>query len=293
MSDTLPPEEPVKIGLGYRQDAHDPNDYPTERLLGAPPATPPALPVSLRRFRKGLLYQGGAGSCVAHALDRANDICLRYQFEQQGKAVEPPKSSRRFRYYNARRQEAVDAIARGEAAPTMSDAGCYPRLAMRAEQKIGFCEERLFPYTDDPEKINEVPPPECFHSAYDQKNFKYARNSYSGNARVLEVARGMHAGKPSIFGMFVDTAFMRNKGELINVINTSDPNGGGHMLCVLEVTPDEVIFDNWWCPPGQPNAWGDQGVGRMSWGLFGSSIITDVYMIENVPTFSSDITENA
>lgn len=269
-----------RVALGYKQDPHDERDVPAERMLGASPNV--LVPASMLKYRVGDLWQGGAGSCVAHALARAEDMSLRYQAEKLGRdASRIPKSSRRFRYYNARRQEAVDAIARGEAAPTMHDGGCYPRLAMRAEQKIGFCDEAIYPYSDALDDINAVPPPAAYQAAIDQAEFKYARVSLQGNQRVIDCARAMAVGKPSIFGMFVDSAFMKNKGARIESINTRDPDGGGHMLTVLEITQDEVYFDNWWL-----RSWGSNGIGRMSHGLFGSSVVTDCYIIEAAPMFS-------
>ncbi len=58
-------------------------------------------------------------------------------------------------------------------------------------------------------------------------------------------------------------------------------NGGGHMVTVLEVTEDEVIFDNWWT-----ERWGSLGVGRMTHALFGSAVVSDAYMIETAPLFA-------
>lgn len=273
-----------KFGLGYKQDEPDARDLVSEQLLGAPARADAIMPASMMAYRKGYLYQGSAGSCVAHAIDRANDMFLRRDCEQKGiDASKIPKASRRFIYYNARRQEAVDAARAGKQAPQIADNGCFPRLAMRAVQKLGFCDEAIMPYSDDPAQINEPPSALAARAAYDQKDFRYYRVQSAGAARVAEVARGLARGNPFIFGMFVDTAFMQNKGTQITSINTRDPNGGGHMLCGLEVklTPDDVIFDNWWS-----DLWGAGGLGRMSHALFGSPVVTDVYIIEGVPLFS-------
>ncbi|MDQ2668026.1 MAG: hypothetical protein M3Z05_18790 [Gemmatimonadota bacterium] len=274
------------LGLGYIQDKPDDRDLLSHDaksrsgLFGATPTV--VVPASMMQFRKGALYQGQAGSCVAHALARAVDMCARAELAVKNSKQEPPKMSRRYAYFNARQQENVDAIQSGQPMPKMTDAGCMPRLAMRAIQKLGFCDEVVFPYTDDPRAINEVPPPLAFKEAYDQIGFRYSRPLLHP---VAECARALAMQKPFIFGMFVDTPFMNNGGDIIRSVNTRDPDGGGHMLCGLEITANEVIFDNWWCPPGSPSAWGSLGIGRMTHELFSSAIVTDRYIIEAAPLF--------
>lgn len=278
----------ITVSLGYKQDELDERDLQAEVLLGAPGVTETIVPASMMKYRDTELLQGRASSCVAHALSRAIDMCLRYELELAGKGhIQPPKASRRIIYYNARRQEAVEAALRGQTAPQMADVGSFPRLAMRAVQKLGYCPEDLFPYNDTPSAIAEVPPPLAYRASIDQSGFRYARVGEFGNARVAEVARGLKIGKPSIFGMFVDSEFISNRGHRIERINTGDPNGGGHMLAVLEVTETDVIFDNWWGP-----RWGRGGLGYMSHSLFGSVVLSDVYMIETTPTFSAYPEEN-
>lgn len=271
--------------LGYRPDVFDERDLLAEQLLGVAPRQELVVSASMMKYRSGALLQGGASSCVAHALCRSIDMCLRCELENAGKAhVTPPPPSRRFMYFNARRQEAVEAHTRGEQAAPMTDGGSFPRLAMRAVQKLGYCPEAAYPYSDDARTINDPPPPSSYQAAFDQTGFRYYRVPLMGAARVAMVARALARGKPVIFGMFVDTAFLDWKGgTAIDHVNGSDPNGGGHMLSVLEVTATEIVHDNWWGPE-----WGDAGVGRLTHRLFGSGIISDVYVIETVPTFSID-----
>ncbi len=275
--------------LGYKQDEPDERDLLSEMLLGAPMRADVVVPASMKKYRGAPIRQGRASSCVAHALYRTLDMCLRYELEKADKSgVLPPGASRRFMYFNARNQENVDAKAAGKTLHAVRDEGSFPRLAMRAVQKLGFCDEDLFPYSDDAKAINEPPPPTAFQGAYDQSNFRYYRVASTGTARVAEVARALAQGKPVLFGMFVDTDFMANVGQTLTRINAADPDGGGHMLAVLEVTSDTVVFDNWW---GED--WGADGIGKMSHALFGGVNISDVYVIEAAPTFSSDALENA
>lgn len=266
--------------LGYKRDAPDANDFPAERILGTPLTV---VPASMRPFRVGSLRQRRASSCVAHALARVIDMSQRYALACAGKTWVPPKAARRQIYFDARRQEVVDALKRGEKPPEMRDVGCYPRLAMRAVQRLGYCDEALLPYSDDPQEINEAPPAKVYRMAYDQEGLVYHRVSSDRIARVAEVAEALRQGKPVLHGMFVDTAVMLNKGEVIDEVDESDPKGGGHMLAVVEVTEDEVIDDNWWGGDAPDEQWGAGGFARLSHRLFGSDVISDVYVVEAAP----------
>lgn len=269
-------------GLGYRQDAPDERDFSAERLLGIGAAT--VVPASMARLRVGTLEQAGAGSCVAFALTRAIDMALRAEAERRGaNSVDLPLGAPGFVYFNARQQEVVEAKNAGRSPPPIQDQGSYPRLAMRAVQRLGFCPDEAYPYLEALHHINAAPPAHAYRHAFDQSGLKYYRISATGIARVAEVARALSLGKPVIFGMFVDAAFMRNRGERIATVNTNDPNGGGHMMAVLEVTESEVVVDNWW-----GSDWGDIGIGRIGHELFGSSAISDVYVIETAPPFSKE-----
>lgn len=279
----LPPDMQKPRGLGYRQDAPDERDIPAEQLLGAGPPT--VVPASLAKFRVGTLEQSHASSCVAFALTRAIDMALRIEAERRGApATELPLGAPGYIYFNARQQEVVEAKNAGRAAPAIADQGSYPRLAMRAVQKLGFCPDEAYPYAEALQHINSPPPAHAYRHAFDQAGFAYYRISATGIARVADVARALAQGKPVIFGMFVDTAFMRNRGARITSVNQDDPNGGGHMMTVLDVTESEVVVDNWW-----GNDWGDFGIGRIAHEVFGSSAVSDVYVIETAPPYSKEV----
>ena len=278
------------FAFGYKRDPYDPNDYRAERLLGRPLETDLVVPASLMSYRTTSLQQGRAGSCVAHALCRAIDVALRcstHRMEYRDGLPPPPLASRRFMYFNARRQEAVETFRRGLPAPVMTDSGAYPRLAMRAVQRLGFCPESVFPYSDDPTAISAMPRAEVYREAYDQTGFRYYRIDTIGRRRIADVARALARGNPVIFGMMVDSAFMGWDGvRPIDVVNVNDPESGGHMMCALEVTHDRVIADNWW-----GDDWGAGGFAHLSHRLFGSEIVSDVYVIEAAPAFSNSSEE--
>lgn len=262
--------------LGYLKDVPDARDFPAEVIFGAPVGAY-LVPATMKQFRGARVFQGGANSCVANALSRAIDMVFR-----RTGIADPPFASRRFLYWNARRQEAREASEQGAQPEPMSDRGCFPRLAMRAVQRLGFCPETEYPYSDSPSAIAETPPPLAYRAAIDQSGLQYGRVASSGMARVIEAAQGLQAGAPPIFGTLIDGAFMRNRGEVITNIDMTDIVGG-HMLTVVEVTHDHVLFDNWW------GGWGDEeGYGKMSLDLFGSTAVTDCYLVKTSPTFSTE-----
>lgn len=269
-------------GLGYLKDLPDARDFPAEVVFGAPVGAY-LVPASMKQWCVGRTLQGGANSCVANALAKSIDMIFR-----RSGIVDPPFASRRFIYWNARRQEAREAAEQGAQPEPMSDRGCFPRLAMRAVQRLGFCPETEYPYSDAPSAIAETPPPLAYRAAIDQSGFQYGRVSSSGMARAIECAQALAAGCVPIFGTLIDQAFMRNQGEVITRLDMTDIVGG-HMLAVVEVTHDHLTFANWW------GGWGDaEGFGKMSLDLFGSTAVTDTYVLRTAPTFSTspDVGQN-
>lgn len=263
---------------GYLVDAEDSRDRLAASVHGQE-VTPFVEPVSLKHLSLDPLYQDNSETCVAQAEACAIDMNLRARG-----VANPPKASRRALYANALLQERREAIARGEVPGPMQDRGCYPRLLMRAVQKLGFCDERLFPF--DPNNVLEVPPPVVARNSIDQAGFEYGRVVASGLQRTLENAAALRANCVPTFGIQTDEAFHRNAGETITTIDPSRFRGG-HMLCVVAVEYDEkgdivVVFKNWW------RDWGDGGYGRIRADLFGGPFVTDNYCTKTVPTFSTE-----
>lgn len=265
-------------GQGYLIDVLDVRDRLASSIHGQE-ITPFIEPVSLKQFSLDPLFQDNSETCVAQAAACSIDMNLRVRG-----ITDPPKAARKALYVNALLQERREAIARGEIPGPMVDRGCYPRLCMRAIQKLGFCDERFFPF--DPNNVLEVPPPAVEKNSIDQAGFEYGRIVTSGLQRTLENATALHANCIPIFGIQTDEAFHRNSGETITSIDTARLKGS-HMLCVVAVEYDEkgdivIRFKNWW------RDWGDNGYGSIRADIFGSSYVTDNYVTKTVPTFSTE-----
>lgn len=291
---TLPPGGVPHRARGYLPDRPDERDLPVEKLFGfAPTKSEIVVPASMIRYHVGILDQRDASSCVAFALTRAVDMRLRVDAERSGLgSASVTLGAPGFVYFNARQQEIVEAMARGSEPRAIGDNGSYPRLAMRAIQRLGYCPEASYPYEAALTEIRaarlearpERPPPTMtYRHAYDQAGLRYYRVSSSGQQRVADVARAIGQQAPVVFGMFVDTAFMQNRGDRITSINDDDPDGGGHMMCVVGVTLEDVVITNSWGA-----AWGQNGIARISHALFGSFLASDVYAVVAAPSFSSE-----
>lgn len=271
----------VERRLGYRVDTPDARDRAFEPLFGAPTVAVPSL---LDRRGKRL-FQGRAGSCVAFSLTRAV-----FQSHWAALGREPAcYASPAFLYGVGRLQEWAGlppAVPR----PRIADEGMRPRLAMSAVRNVGIAPESAYPYTDafasgDPTTVNATPPPEAYEAAYDQRGLEYRRVLEIGSARVDAVAAALRAGQPVIFGMQVDMAFMGVRS--MQPVDRVDLRQlvGGHMMSVQAVLDDgagDVLVDNWWHDWG-----GDDGMAVLSRGLFGSALVTDVYVVKAAPWYTS------
>lgn len=263
-------------GLGWLRDKPDARDFTLETMRAMRvPARSSATP-SLRHLRVGRLYQGYAGACFAFALARAIHMSLLVQGEEL-----PAVPSPAFLYWNGRAQEYAGQDPRFV---PITDKGTYPRLGMKATQKLGFCQ-----WPDDPYDWRDVrtrPPVSAYMNAFDQRDFVYARIDGVGATRVGQVASALSAGYPVLFGMQVDHAYQDNEGE---VVQRLDPANivGGHMQVVLDVTEEGVGVDNWWGGPDE-RPWGrPDGTGMLSHDVFGSDFVSDVYAIIAAPTYSA------
>jgi hypothetical protein len=277
-----------RLGLGWKEDAPDVRDFDNAERFGGPAVA--FSPASLRAYKQGELYQNGFGACVAFALARAIHMALLVADERAGRPLSASMPSPMFMYYNARRQETVEAREDGRPDLPVIDKGSFPRLAMRAVQNIGFCREQDYPFADGAADINGFPndnrrpPPRAYMSAFDQRNLVYRRiYAYGAEARAREVARCLAAGSPVIFGMTVDEAFMDNDGPAVIDSVDLSKKVGGHMLLCLDADDTGPGIDNWWS-----SRWRQNGEARLTWDLFAQDHVRDLYAIDVVPAFSSE-----
>jgi hypothetical protein len=279
--------------MGWREDINP--SLKAEKLTRAPGLRIGSAPTAtLRRYRKGRLYQNGFGACVGKALGRALHVGAQIDGD-----VDAPMPSTRHLYSIGRSQEY--AGANPDTVPPLVDRGSYPALVLEAARKLGFVPWELDPFgpagskfkdhnaaTAELADINARPPSTALRNGIDQSGLRWFDASYtSGEARSRAIADGMNAARPIpfIIGMDVDTPFLWHRGS--EPIRDIDPARieGGHMLEIVEILPGgHALIDNWW------DDWGgvddiDDGLGILHVDLLGSRFVRNVYGILSQPTF--------
>jgi len=259
--------------LGWIKDTPDPKDrHSTQWLAQMQDLRKGRTSASLRHVRGPRFWQVGQ-SCVGYALKRAI-----YMSHRMHGVPLPRPASATFIYTAARRQEAPYT----RPLPPLIDRGCHPTLALRGIHSVGFVQALDWPETW--QSLTDQPTPMVVRKAYDQhgSNFRWIRIVETHQARVTAVAECLRKGWPVIFGIWCDEAYTQHKSEApIDAIDDGDIIGG-HMQTVLEIdNHGNLIVDNWW------DEWGyDNGIGKISPGLFGSYLVDDVFAIMSVPTYT-------
>lgn len=277
-----------RFAKGHRPDSRD-YGYPSHHGLIA--ASPPLLEVAdHRRFRSGLLWQDNIGMCTGQAMSRACQ--LWYAANGYGAEI---LISGLFAYGVGRAQEYAGQDP--DTAPPLEDIGAEPGLVLQASQNVGILLRDDYPGPEstnfDRSLTNARPSPDALVRAYDGRGLQFSEVTPAAGDRMRDAIRALMVRRiPVEFAMFVDTAFEYNEGQVIESIDQRDPEGGGHMLTILDASDDEYVdFDNWWkLSPEQaailgkdPVAWGlDDGTGRMSWPCF-ERYVQQVLAVKAVP----------
>lgn len=250
-------------GLGWRPDLPDARDYSFAANHASAPM--PTGEVSLMQYAPTPWDQDGVSACVGFAVARAIHVRLLAAGDSSA-----PMPSPAFLYYNSRAAE-YD--------PPIEDDGTFPRLAMQACRAMGFCRESDWPF--DPNRRNDRPELRCYRRAFDQRDLSFYRIDSTGPERIADLRVALSLGYPVIFGMLVDSAFQRHRGDTpISSISEFDIVGG-HMMTALGHSDRGVAICNSWGAD-----WGDGGNCIMTDELFGGHLLGDVYAVRAALPFS-------
>jgi hypothetical protein len=275
-----------KFALGYQQDAED-YGYPSHRnIMALAPSLPKAdhLP-----FRKGLIWQDGAGMCVGTATKR----CVQLWQNLNGFASEFMMSGQ-FAYDVGRAQ--AFAGLDPDNAPALVDRGSQPGLVLRAAREVGIVLDADYPDPTAPAwnsaNVNRGPSPHDLVKAYDARHLEFYQVMHGAWGFKESIRACMVRRHPVMLSMFVDTGVMANTGAIVTAIFTGDPAGGGHMLTVLDASRDDfAVLDNWWDNVEQGIEWGmpagnilglPRGTWRISWALLERALI-QCFAVAGVP----------
>lgn len=277
---------PPKFALGYKRDTAE-YGYPSHRkLMAVAPSLPSANHLD---FRKGEIWQDGVGMCVGAAFKR----CVQLWQEMNGFPSEFMVSGK-FAYDVGRSEEYAGLDP--DAAPELADDGSQPGLVLRGAREVGICLDSDYADPTSPEwdraAVNRRPSPDTLVKAYDARQLEFydvTRGAFGFKESIRSVMVRRH---PVKFSMIVDSGMMANNGAVVTTIATDDPNGGGHMLTMLDASRDDyAVIDNWWDRAELGIDWGmpagnllglPRGTWRISWGLLERAII-QCFAVSAVP----------
>ena len=276
-----------KFSLGYQRDQGD-YGYPSHRaLIAALPATLPKA--DHLSYRGAPIWQDGVGMCVGTAFKR----CVQL-WQAMNAAAGASMVSAKFAYDVGR--AAQYAGTDPDAAPALQDWGSQPGLVLRAAREVGIALDSEYPDPAspawDPAAVNLRPLPDALTKAYDARGLEFYRVTpgYGGFKDAIRAC--MVRQHPVMFSMFVDTGVMQNSGAIVTAIFSGDPDGGGHMLTVLDASREDfAVIDNWWDHAPSGIDWGmpagnllglPRGVWRISWALLERAII-QCFAVTGVP----------
>ena len=223
--------------------------------------------IDLRKYCPKVYDQGQLGSCTANAIGAA------FEFEQMKQNTKHDFiPSRLFIYYNERViEKSVD-----------SDNGAQIRDGIKSINKLGVCDEKIFPY--DINKFTHKPSQACYSSA-----LKHQVTSYHRLTQKLANMKGCLAeGYPFVFGFTVYDEFESeavSKTGKLNMPKSSEQLVGGHAVMAVgydDKTKRFIVRNSW------GNTWGQKGYFTMPYDyLFNNNLADDFWTIRLVEDTAS------
>ena len=257
---------------GWRPDPEPVHRSTHHELMAAAPAslpTPNHMP-----FRKGEIWQSDYGMCTGASTVR----CAQLWYALAGLGDEVMLSSAWC--YLMGLLAPFDGVEPEKVPEKFSDDGASPSMEFRGLQNLGLLLEDEFPSPQspgfDPERMFRAPTSADLVNAYDATGLQWRSILFANTKTLRDAIRAtMVRRAPAKVAMFVDSAMMKNTGQLVTSIDASDPLGGGHDIAVLDASNDSFVrLDNWWnlSPAlakklGRPaKPWGDSdGTWRVTW----------------------------
>lgn len=192
--------------------------------------------IDLRPYCTTMEDQGRLGSCTGHAVTSAMEILLN----RQNRRIE---LSRLFVYYQARLLEGTTAY----------DAGAYLRDAVKAANKWGASDERVWVYNI--RYFNKPPAKQAYQDAIKRRITEYRRCP-----TFTEIRASLEQGYPVVGGILLYSSFLSTTTAKTGVMTHPDKSTerflGGHAVCFVgyDDTKQHFIAKNSW-----GTQWGDKG----------------------------------
>jgi hypothetical protein len=198
----------------------------------------------------------------------------------------PDPPSRLQLYYNARLIVLIDQ-GRDPRGIVLTDKGSSPRAAVKGANRFGFCAEPIWPYSDDPQIVNERPSPLADWYARDQATkLDFYRATSTGDALVEEVKSLLWQGFPVGITTSVDAAYEAwdGSGALPAPTGTSL---GLHRWSLIGYNSDGSFegLGSW------GTSWGNQGFAdRVDPAMLSHHQTADLIAIRQVPRYTGEAT---
>lgn len=254
--DTPPLPARTTRGLGWKPDLPDARDHvvtlPLIRAMArsagvlASKATtikvPSAIDLRATGFMPPVYDQSALGSCTSNA------IAGGYEYEQRREGLMDFMPSRLFNYYGEREIEGWIPW----------DTGAFIRDGMIVANKLGFPDERLWPYQIS--RFAERPPAAAYEDAKKHKTVSYARVMTDGRERDCKLV--LAAQTPVVFGFTVYSSFFDvGRDGIVKVPDITRENvEGGHAVLMVgykRLKPRgafyAIVRNSW------GTSWGDAG----------------------------------
>ena len=234
---------------GVLPDPVDPRDW--EWLASASPTSRTAV---MRQFTPPVPNQGRTGSCVAHAVTSAFELCRR-----RDKLGHVNLSAAALWF--ATRQRMNPPVSH-------KDNGTSIWLALNTARKLGIIPDFLWPW--DADKLHTNPGPTRMHQAV--KLTAHYRVKSTGNERVRQIIGALAQGHPVVYSTEVgDVHDDYQRGDVLG----HERNVRGRHAEML-YGYNSVVFEgmgSW------GTGWGDQGHYLMDPEVIASDATTDVHVI--------------
>lgn len=223
--------------LGWRRDLPDYRDFTL--LLAKPKLVPKKVNLESKFGTFGVYDQGNLGSCTANAIAGAIVFTELKEGPLDTTLTYP---SRLFIYYGER-------VIEGSVS---SDAGAEIRDGMKVVAKLGYPQEKLWPY-----KVGQfaTKPPA---SVYTEAKKDYVLTYYRVTQTLYSMRLCLAHGFPFVFGISVYDNFWDNSNGDIKM--PSGSLAGGHAILGTGYDDNTKMFDfrNSWGA-----GWGNNGSGRI------------------------------
>lgn len=180
--------------------------------------------ITLRKFMPPIIDQGDIGSCTGCSISTA----LMYN-RMKDKEVPHFRPSDLFIYYNERVKE--DTV--------YEDAGAEIRTGIKCVNKIGFCDEKYWPYVEH--RFKRKPPRRAYNNARLYKAIEYFRLD---NENINELKTCLASGFPFVFGFscYNSLEVADYNGGKIPMPSEDDFMNGGHAVVCCGYDDDKKLF---------------------------------------------------